>query len=89
MLRIVAVNVMAVIASFRTNVAVPNDDGLGTPPNVVSVCVGFSWSFVRWFARFVFSTSWNRGFVWVPAAPDESTSSFDQRAAFLEILDEH
>src|SRR5712691_2291646 len=47
MLKIVAVNVMAVIASFRVNVAVPNDAGLGAPVDNVGVVGGFSWPFVR------------------------------------------
>lgn len=42
MLKIVAENVMAVIALFSANVAVPNDAGLGLPVEVVGITGGFS-----------------------------------------------
>jgi len=42
---------MDVIASFRTNVAVPNDAGLGAPPTNVGTVGGFSWEFVRFAKR--------------------------------------
>ena len=42
MLKIVAENVIAVIASFNVNVAVPNDAGLALPLANVGVAGGFS-----------------------------------------------
>src|SRR6185436_18740038 len=41
-LNIVAVNVIAVCASFSTNNAVPNDAGLGAPPTSVGTVGGVS-----------------------------------------------
>ena len=52
-LKIVALNVMAVMASFRVNVAVPNDAGLEPPVLVVGFVGGFSWEFVRFANRTV------------------------------------
>src|SRR5436190_5902970 len=46
MLKTVAVNVMAVIASFKVNVAVPNDAGLGAPVGNVGTVGGLSCSLV-------------------------------------------
>src|SRR5262249_43176159 len=53
MLKIVAVNVMAVIASFRVKIAVPNDAGLGAPVVNVGTVGGFSWPFVRFANKMV------------------------------------
>src|SRR5262245_58560757 len=47
MLKIVAVNDMAVCESFRVKTAVPNDAGLGAPVEVVGTAGGFSCAFVR------------------------------------------
>jgi len=52
-LKIVEVNVRAVIASFSTNVAVPNDAGLGPPVLVVGTVGGTSWEFVRFAKKMV------------------------------------
>src|SRR5712692_303367 len=54
-LKIVAENVRAVIASFRLNVAVPNDAGLGAPVVSVGVVGGFSWELVRVADKMVFA----------------------------------
>src|SRR2546428_10376720 len=54
-LKIVAKNVMAVIASFRLNVAVPNDAGLGAPAMSVGFVGGFSWELVRVADKTVFA----------------------------------
>jgi hypothetical protein len=51
----VAENVKAVIASFKSNVAVPNDAGLGPPVVSVGVVGGFSWEFVRFANKMVFA----------------------------------
>jgi hypothetical protein len=45
--------VIEVIASFSTNVPVPNDAGLGAPVDVVGVVGGFSAAFVMFAVRIV------------------------------------
>src|SRR3954451_12569040 len=47
MLKMVAVNVMEVMASLMKNVAVPNDAGRAAPPDVVGTVGGFSCELVR------------------------------------------
>src|SRR5205814_8696408 len=46
-LKIVAVNVIEVMAVFKRNEAVPNDAGLGAPALVVGTVGGFSCALVR------------------------------------------
>src|SRR5262245_54488883 len=53
MLKIVAVNIRAVIASFRVKIAVPNDAGLGARVVNVGTVGGFSWPFVRFANKMV------------------------------------
>src|SRR5258705_2368684 len=53
MLKIVAVNVMDVIASLMKKEAVPKDAGRGAPPTSVGFVAGFSCAFVRFATRIV------------------------------------